>query len=408
MNTMGSLRLSFIPLLMATLMGSPAGAQAANNVPALAAGNNAFAFDLYGRLKAKEGNLFFSPYSISGCLAMTYAGARGTTASQMAQTLHFTNNQAQLAASFGELQRQLNALEAKKDIQLSIANGLWGQKAHPFLPAFLDVAKTTYQAQVNQVDFRTQAEPVRREINDWVEQQTQGKITNLLQPGMVDPMTRLVLVNAIYFKGKWAHQFNKTNTADGPFMVTSDQRVQAPLMHLKADFKYAEIESAQLLELPYAGGDLSMVVVLPKDVGGLQAVELMLNDRALNTWLGKHEQQVDVFLPRFKLTGEFGLAKTLAEMGMKDAFTGAADFSGMDGERDLFISAVVHKAYADVNEEGTEAAAATGAIMKLKAVRPQPVPVFRADHPFVFLIRNPHSGSILFMGRVVDPTKGVS
>lgn len=370
-------------------------------------GDNGFALDLYSQLKNGSGNLFLSPYSISTCLAMTYTGARGDTAKQMAQALHFSADQQQLASSFGALQRQLNAIEQKSGIQLAVANGLWAQQGHPFIPAFLDTAKNTYQARIEQVDFRTQAEPVREQVNDWVSQKTKGKITNLLQPGTVQASTRLILANAIYFKGKWTRPFNKTNTMPVPFSVRSSQKVQAPFMHQTADFKYAALLDAQLLELPYAGGDLSMVVLLPKEDDGLQSLEGSLNEQNLETWLGQgRSQKVDVFLPKFKLTAQFLLAGTLKTMGMKDAFSRAADFSGMDGARDLFISAVVHKAFVDVNEEGTEAAAATATVMRTMAIMRQPTPVFRADHPFIFLIRDTHSGSILFLGRVVDPTEG--
>jgi len=406
MITMSPRRLSLIPVLMAALMSHAADTMAANDVQALAGDNGAFALDLYARLQSTGGNLFFSPYSISACLAMTYSGARGDTARQMAQTLHFSANPDQLASAFGELQRQLDA--AKKGSQLEVANGLWGQKDHPFLPAFLEVAKNTWQASLNQVDFRTGAEPARAEINDWVRRKTEGKITNLLRPGTVAAATRLVLVNAVYFKGRWARPFNNRNTSDAPFWVAPNQPVQAPLMNLSAGFKYAEVEGLQLLELPYAGGDLSMVVLLPGEINGLKTTEASLAKQTLDGWLAQaREQKVTVFLPRFKLTAQFRLERTLAQMGMKDAFSRAADFSGMDGARDLFISAVIHKAFVDVNEEGTEAAAATGAVMRAMAVaRRQPTPTFRADHPFIFLIRDTHSGSILFLGRMLDPTRG--
>ncbi len=390
---------------MASLMGGPANTLGADDVQPLAGGIDALALDLYGKLKTTDGNLFFSPYSISACLAMTCAGARGDTAAQMAQTLHFSTDQAQLASAFGQLQGQLNAVEQDPGIQLNVANGLWAQQSHPFLPAFLDIAKTAYQANLNQVDFRTQAEPARQEINDWVGRKTEGKITNLLQPGTVDPATRLILVNAIHFKGQWARPFNKTNTTTAPFSAAPGRQVQAALMNLTADFNYAEAPGLQLLELPYAGGGLSMVVLLPTQIDGLKSLEGTLNQRTLDGWLAQaRRQKVKVFLPKFKLTAQFSLARTLAEMGMSDAFSPTADFSGMDGARDLFISAVLHKAFVEVNEEGTEAAAATGTVMRMLAVRPQPTLVFRADHPFVFLIRDTRSGSILFLGRVLDPS----
>jgi serpin B len=392
---------------MTALIGHSADTTAANDIESLAGGNTAFALNLYARLKTADGNLFFSPYSISTCLAMTYNGARGDTAAQMAQTLHFDTNQINLAASFGELQKQLNKEQKKKGIELDIANGLWGQKDHLFLPAFLDIAKQSYGANLKQVDFHTHAETARTEINDWVDHQTQGKITDLIQPGVLGPATRLVLVNAIYFKGCWARKFDKPLTTPAPFTVTPNQKPEVPLMNLTADFKYAEVDGLQLLELPYAGDDLSLVLMLPREPDGLKGMEDLLNQQTLDRWLAQARQQkVAVFLPKFKLAAQFSLAKPLAEMGMPDAFSPNANFSGMDGERDLFISAVVHKAFVDVNEEGTEAAAATGVVMRMNAVMmPRPTPIFRADHPFIFLIRDNHSGSILFLGRLVDPTQ---
>jgi len=394
-------------MLMAALIGRPADSRGGNDTPALVAGNTAFALDLYARLKNAEGNLFFSPYSISTCLAMTYAGARGSTATQMARTLHFGASPDQLAASFGALQRQLSDVEKKKGLELNVANGLWAQKDHPFLPAFLDEATKAYQANLQQTDFHTAAEPAREAINDWVSNQTKGKIADLLQPGVVNEATRLVLVNAIYFKGQWTRQFNKNNTAPAPFSVTAQRKVQAHLMNLTAECKYAEVEGLQLLELPYLGDDLSMVVLLPRATDGLTSLEGLLNEQTLGSWLAHaRNQKVNVFLPKFKLTAQFSLAQTLAGMGMSAAFSPSADFSGMDGARDLCISAVVHKAFVDVNEEGTEAAAATGTMMRSMAVmRPLPIPVFRADRPFLFLIRDTHSGSILFLGRVADPSR---
>lgn len=292
-------------------------------------------------------------------------------------------------------------------MELDFANGIWAQKDHVFLAAFLDVARQSYGANLRQIDFRTRSETARTEINDWVGHETKGKITDLIQPGVVNPATQLVLVNAIYFKGQWAREFDKQNTANAPFSVTSTQKLPVPLMNLTADFKYAEVGGLQLLELPYAGDGFAMVVLLPRDVDGLKNLENLLNKQTLDHWLTQaRELNVAVLLPKFKLAAQFSLAKPLGEMGMTDAFSPGADFSGMDGERDLFISAVVHKAFVDVNEEGTEAAAATGVVMRMNAVRmPRPTPIFRADHPFIFLIRDLHSGSILFLGRVVDPTR---
>ncbi len=407
------LALAAILILSTTLMASPARAAEATPVQALVAGNTAFAFDLYTRLQTNQGNLFFSPYSISTCLAMTYAGARGDTARQMSQALHFNAAPTELPATFSALQKQLTLARQMPGIELNLANGLWGQKAHPFAPAFLQIARQQYEANVNQVDFRTQADPARKNINAWVSDKTKGKITDLLPPGVLNADTRLVLVNAIDFKGRWESPFNSTNTATAPFTVTPAHKVQTPLMHCEAQFTYAETEGLQLLELPYSqskhappAAHLSMVVLLPKELDGLKKLESSLTPAALNQWLTQaRAQKVNVFLPKFKMTAQFSLAETLAAMGMSIPCSSQADFSGIDGARDLFISAIVHKAYVDVNEEGTEAAAATGTVMSMTSMMPRPTPVFRADHPFIFLIRDTQSGTILFLGRVTDPTK---
>ena len=382
-----------------------------SNVVSVASANNAFARDLYGRLKSTAGNLFFSPYSISTCLAMVDAGARGNTTVQMASVLHLPTNSATIHAANGALQKELNAAGQTGGFELAIANGLWGQQGHPFLPAFLDLAKNNYDANLNQVDFQTAAEPARTGINAWVSDRTGGRIKDLLAPGVLDSSTRLVLVNAIYFKGKWVMPFKPENTTNALFTTTPDKVVDAPFMHTTSRFAYAETEDAQLLEMRYAGDRLSMVVILPKKSDGLPSLESGLTGTKLNDLLAqvsglRGPVQVSVYLPKFKLTSEFSLGRTLADMGMIDAFTPRADFSGMDGARDLYLSAVVHKAYVDVNEEGTEAAAATGAAVSALAImRPAPIPVFRADHPFLFLIRDRDSGSILFMGRVTNPVR---
>jgi serpin B len=271
----------------------------------------------------------------------------------------------------------------------------------------VEVVKQQYEGKLNPADFKTKAEPVRQEINGWVSEQTKGKIKDIIPAGALDASTRLVLVNAIYFKGRWTTPFQTNRTTAAPFHVTPATQVQARLMTMTSTFDYAEADGVQVLKLPYVGDDLSMVVLLPRDPAGLKALEGAVNPQKLDQWLAAaHSQKVNVFLPRFKLEAQFGLNKTLADMGMRNPFSQQADFSGMDGQRDLFISAVVHKAFVEVNEEGTEAAAATGSIMALtQAMRPAPIPTFRADHPFIFLIRDNAAGSILFLGRVVDPTK---
>jgi serpin B len=371
--------------------------------------NTEFALKLYGQLRTQEGNLFLSPYSISSALAMTYAGARGETADEMARALDFTLPPDRLHPSFAFLTAQLNADEkAKRDYQLSVANALWGQKNFGFLPDFLQLTRTNYGAGLREVDFETATEQARQTINAWVEKETHDKIKELLKPGVLDDSTRLVLTNAIYFKGFWAEQFKKDATHNEDFKTSATAAVKAPLMHRTGDYKYLDGGDFQALELPYKGKDLSMVVLLPKKVDGLAEFEKKLTEANLTGWLGRlRKQEVIVTLPRFKTTREFMLKGPLQALGMKRAFVpGGADFSGMSGTngKRLFISAVVHKAFVDVNEEGTEAAAATGVVVKLTSARIPGPAVFRADHPFVFLIRDNRSGGVLFMGRLTNPT----
>jgi serine protease inhibitor len=382
----------------------PVEANGAARTEALVKGNAAFALDLYGELSDEEGNLFFSPYSISTALAMTYAGARGDTEKQMAQVLHFTLPQCRLHPAFASMEAALRAIQEKGDIELRVANALWPQKDYVFLEAFLKLTEKYYGSAITPVDYKTAHEAARRTINAWVEEKTNGKIKDLIPEGVLDPLTRLVLTNAIYFKGNWATQFDKKLTENAPFHLLSGASVETPLMHQKQTCGYAEFEGLQVLELPYVGDALSMVVLLPKEVDGIAELEHDLTAENLEKWTTQlRKQEVSIFLPKFTMTSQFQLAKTLASMGMPDAFNMSADFSGMDGTKDLYISAVIHKAFVAVDEEGTEAAAATGVVVSLKAA-PRPATVFRADHPFMFIIRDNVSGSILFIGRVVDPT----
>jgi serpin B len=392
-------------IMLSSIFGSAPRAQSAQT-QALVQGNNAFALQLYGQLRTTPGNLFFSPYSISTCLAMTYAGARGDTEAQMARVFHFPGGQAQVHSSFGELQHQLGEA-AKQGIELNIANALWAEKDPPLLPAFLQIARTEYQANVNQADFRTAAEPARAEINHWVAQQTKDKIQEILPPGSIDAMTRMVLANAIYFKGTWTKQFEKGETLNQPFHLSGVRQVEAPLMHHMDEVRYMQETNFQAVELPYKTGELAMVVLLPRQVDGCGALEARLTPALLSQSLSQmRKQKVELFLPRFKLESKFELQQILAKMGMSDAFGTKADFSGMDGTRNLFISAVFHKAWGEVNEEGTEAAAATAVTIKRSAIIREPAlpPVFRADHPFVFFIRDTRSGSLLFLGRLANPS----
>jgi serpin B len=391
------------------LLGPAVGAAPESRNQGMAAvvkGNNGFAFDLYAQLRSQAGNLFLSPYSVSTALAMTYAGARGQTAEQMAKVLRFPLDQARLHPAFAAVIREVNGAGKPRAYELHVANALWGQQGFGFLPGFLKLTRDNYAAGLHQVDFAGHTEAARRTINAWVEKQTKDKIKELFKPGLLNGLTRLVLTNAIYFKGLWQAAFPKKNTAPGDFLLTAGGRVRVPLMHQEHELLYHDGGTFQMLELPYKGGELSMVVLLPKKTDGLAALEKALTEDRLAAGLSRlRPHQVDVTLPSFKVTAEFGLNQTLAAMGMRDAFVPrVADFSGMNGKRNLFIQAVVHKAFVDVNEEGTEAAAATGvAVGVCSYTPPPPRAVFRADHPFVYLIRDHRTGSILFVGRLTNP-----
>ena len=283
------------------------------------------------------------------------------------------------------------------------------REGHPFLQAFLKIATGEYQASVKQADFKTEAAAVTREINRWVAEKTNDKIQNIIPPGSVDDLNRLVLANALYFKGAWATPFKETATSLQQFHFSNTNHVDVCLMNQTADFKYTENEDFQAVELPYVGHVLSMVILLPRRKDGWGQLENRLTPALLSSALAQMQtQKVEVYLPRFKLEASFDLKETLAKMGMPDAFVfGKANLSGFDGSKGLFISGVFHKAWAEVNEEGTEAAAATAQLIALGLVGPPPPPppVFRADHPFIYLIRDTRSGSLLFFGRLADPSK---
>ena len=397
--------LFFLPGASAVLTAQPPATNLHQTT--LVQGNNAFAADLYGQLRQQPGNLFFSPASISTAFAMAYAGAHGQTATEMAAALHFKLPPAQLHPAMGALLASFNA--AHPGYELHVADALWGANDEKFLPAFLSVTKANYAAGFHPVDFKANPNAVLAAINQWVEQQTANKITNLLGPASVTAGTRLVLTNAVYFKGDWAAPFNPKYTDDEDFHLSRTKTVKAPLMYRAGDYNYFDGGAFQALELPYQTGELSMVVFLPREYDGLAALEKSFTAANAQKWLAqlRSADKVHVTLPKFKITDQFGLKEALTALGMKQAFqNSAADFSGMTGGRDLFISAAVHKAYINVDEKGTEAAAATGIIMGATAMRNEAPPLtFTADHPFLFLIRDNKSGGILFMGRMVDPTK---
>jgi serpin B len=384
--------------------GRPEGHRLSDQTKAIVAGNNAFALDLYGQLKSTDGNLFFSPFSISGCLAMTYAGARGNTEKQMAEVLHFGTNQVQSA--FGELEHQLNEAQNRKGIELNVASGLWSPKRYPLLPAFLDIARRQSDVRVQQFDFGTEAESARADINAWVKRRTRGEIEDVIPSGMLNRDSKLVLVNALYFKGAWKTKFDPKSTRDSDFHLDANQTVRCPTMYCSGKFPFYHHFgppcSCEVLELPYRGKDYSLIAILPLEREGLADVESDLTGTNLAAMLAAlQETDVRVSLPKFRLLTEFSLDKTLPAMGMSDAFDMDADFSGIDGTKMLFITTVRHRAFVEVSEEGTTAAAATASHHGTKGMSLS----FRADHPFLFLIRDNRCGSILFLGRLVDPRK---
>ena len=382
----------------------------------LVRGNNAFAFDLYHALSGREGNLFYSPFSISQALAMTSSGARGETLRQMEATLHHRLPQSELHSEFNALDRTLasrgqepggvpnDAGETRQYFRLNIANALWGQQGYEFLPDFLDVLAENYQAGMMAVDFVAAPEESRVRINDWVTEETEGKIKDLLPPGTIDESTRLVLTNAIYFNASWLWQFNPRDTEVRPFHLAGGGTVAVPMMTetTKEFYGYARGDGYQVIDVPYSWGELSMAILLP-DEGKLGEFEDSLDSEILDRVIDEIEiGYVTLTMPLFKFESEFSLGGALAEMGMPDAFASGADFSGMTGSRDLWISEVVHKAFVSVDEEGTEAAAATAVATNDSGPVKEPI-VVTVDRPFIFLIRDAGTGTILFLGRVSNP-----
>lgn len=392
--------------------GTPLTAATNKTTPAEAAvveGNTRFALDLYARLRERPGNLFFSPYSLSTALAMTAAGARGETARRMAEVLHLPADPAQAGAGFGALVARVNGPGGQEPgaDTLVAANALWLRAGQAFLPGFLETVQTRYAAGLFPVDFAADPEAARETINRWVEIQTRDKIRDLIGAGVLRKDTSVVLTNAIYFKGAWRSPFQESRTRkDATFHAAGGRDLTVPMMAQTGSFAYLDGGTFQAVELPYQGDGRVMTVLLPKEADGLGALEGSLTEASLAGWLqGLAGRRVNLEVPRFRLSQGFDVRDALEALGMADAFDPArADFSGMTGRRDQALSAVLHKAFVEVNESGTEAAAATAVVMKMTMAAAQPPPVtFRADHPFLVLIRDRESGSVLFLGRVVDP-----
>jgi serpin B len=375
--------------------------------PAIVSANNAFALDIYGRLRDREGSFALSPASISLALGMTYAGARGGTAAQIARVFHFDAiDPDTLHGEFSSLLSAWNAPD-RAEYELRVANRLFGDRSTTFHEAFIAVTREQYGAALEPLDFRGAPEPSRARINAWIEEKTNDRIRDLLPRGSIDDQTRLVLTNAIYFKGQWISRFDENLTRPLPFHPPSGSAVDVPTMHQQEKFGYAAMDGLQVLQMPYVGEELAMYVLLPVERDGIGDLEERLTLDRLERWIGAaHQREVRVWLPRFTIDPPepVSLEATLSAMGMPLAFSGSADFTGMSDVRPpLFIDDAYHKAFVEVNEKGTEAAAATGIALRVTSAPLEP-PEFRADHPFLFLIRDLRSGSILFIGRVLDPS----
>lgn len=371
----------------------------------LVAGNTEFAINLYHQLRGQSGNLFFSPYSISSALAMTYAGAKEQTASQMKEVLKFSLPNDILHKTFFSLNAELN--RPGDEYELAVANALWGQKDYKFRQEYLEFIEKNYLAPLTLVDFVGGRESACGRINDWVTEKTKKRITNIIDPRTIDKLTRLILTNAIYFKGKWQNEFDKGSTREAKFF-TRGGAVNALMMSNQGHFRYYEKnQELQIVELPYRG-TLAMLILLPGEKVNFQAFEKSLNAGELTNLLGQlSAEEVTVKMPKFKFETKYFMSNDLKAMGMRDAFNMSdANFSGMyePGALPLYISQVIHKAYVKVNECGTEAAAATAVVgYGQGALHPQPK-YFNANHPFLFLIRDNVSGAILFLGRFQNPT----
>ncbi len=393
-----------------TLQRAIAPEVASGDVEQLAAGNTAFALDLYQTLKGQDGNLFYSPFSISLALAMPYAGARGNTETQMGQVLHFTLPQDRLHPAFNALDLALtNKVNGEDDdFDLNITNSIWGQQGYPFLQTFLDTLSLNYGAGMRMADFENNPEPSRQEINQWVSDQTKERIPELIPQGAITVDARLVLVNAIYFNAKWQFPFDSNLTQDGSFTLLDGSQSTVPMMrfHEEKQLLYTDGEGYRAIALPYIGNTATMLIVLP-DSGTFANFERGFDVAQLETLKSNlHPMPVLLTMPKFSFSNTFSLSDALANMGMTDAFThGIANFSGQNGSKDLYISAIFHQAFVAVDELGTEAAGATAVIEMLEGQSVDLI-TMTIDHPFLFFIQDSETGTILFAGRVVAPETG--
>ncbi|XP_053322836.1 leukocyte elastase inhibitor-like [Spea bombifrons] len=375
----------------------------------LASTGTQFSFELFREInESNQGNVFFSPFSISAALGMVVLGAKGKTAEQISKTMHVDDNK-DFQQNFQSLSAKINK-KADSSYVLNLANRLFGEKTSSVLPEFISSIQSLYKADLGIVDFMSSPNAARKEINSWVSEETKGKIPELLAEGSVDETTKLVLANAIYFKGDWAEKFNPKETTEKPFNLNKNEQKMVKMMYQMKKFPFAYIPdiNCRILELPYAGKDISMIIMLPDtiddDTTGLQKLENELTVEKFQEWTKSENMSlidVHVHLPKFKLEDTYKLKSKLTSMGIVDLFNpGCADLSGISGSSNLFLSDFVHKSFVEVNEEGTEAAAATAGIAMVCMLMEEE---FNANHPFLFLIRNNTTKSILFLGRFVSP-----
>ena len=391
------------------MAGEPSNETGEGSAFSLVASNAAFAFDLYRKLQRDPGNLFLSPYSVSAALAMTLAGARGETAEQMAEALHFDADQEKVHEAFHDLDETLSQRGEVAEpfegegFDFHVVNALWPQTGYPFLESFVGTLTTNYGAGIRELDFETNPERARLTINEWVSDQTEERIRDLLPQGAVDEGTRLVLTNAIYFNAPWLKPFDPGRTVTAPFTLLDGETVGALMMRSTGSLLYAEWDGGAAVEIPYNGNELAMVVLVPDD-GAFEAFDASLTVETFDGIVRSFEtRSIELGLPRFEYTYAASLVESLMALGIIDAFDGErADFSGITGERDLVVSDVLHKAFGSGDEEGTEAAAATAILVRATGIPAQPTTLI-VDRPFLFVIRDRHTGSILFIGRVLEP-----
>lgn len=361
----------------------------------------AFGIELYKTLETKDQNTFISPISVSSLLAMCYAGADGETAGEISKALHFSGDQTRINRNFRLLLADIKQRN-KEDIVISIANGLWVQDGFELKRDYVSTLKKNYNADVDELDFVNETEKSCEKINRWVAKETNDKIMELLNPQSVSKATKLILANAIYFYGQWKFPFDEDRTREDFFYVNGTSKQKKSFMNAEERFSYAENDLLQIVELPYSAGNISMYVLLPKEKTGISDIEQKLSLVNLNQWIEQmKKEKVRLSLPKFKLTNEFDLTKTLKQMGISAAFSTNADFSGINGKKNLKIDKVIHKTYIEVNEKGTEAAGATAGVIVATSV--PSYKTFRANRPFIFLIKDQLSDNIFFIGKIVNP-----